>query len=47
MAKNLDATVTDDDAYTVQWTVVNEPNDPNNPDAVITDQSAEDMSITL
>jgi len=47
---NLDATVTDDGAiqpYTVQWTVVSEPNDPNSPDAVITDLSAEDTSITL
>jgi len=45
--KNLDATVTDDEAYTVQWTVVSEPNDPNSPDAVIADPSAEDTSITL
>ena len=47
---NLDGTVTDDGAimpYTVQWTVVSEPNDPNSPDAVITDPSAEDTSITL
>jgi hypothetical protein len=47
MTKNLDATVTDDEAYTVQWTVVSEPDDPNNPDAVIADPSAEDTSITL
>ena len=47
MTKNLDATVTDDEAYTVQWTVVSEPNDPNNPDAVIVDPRAEDTSITL
>jgi len=47
MTKNLDATVTDDDAYTVQWTVVSEPNDPNSPDAVIADPAAEDTSITL
>jgi len=46
-AKDLDATVTYGKAYTVQWTVVSEPNDPNNPDAVITDPSAEDTSITL
>ena len=45
--KNLDTTVTYDKAYTVQWTVVSEPDDPNNPDAVITDPSAEDTSITL
>ena len=44
---NLDATVTDDEAYTVQWTVVSEPNDPNSPDAVIADPSAEDTSIAL
>jgi len=46
---NLDATVTDDGLlipYT-EWTVVSEPNDPNSPDAVITDPSAEDTSITL
>jgi len=47
MTKNLDATVTDDDAYTVQWTVVSEPNDPNSPDAVIADPIAEDTSVTL
>jgi hypothetical protein len=47
MTKNLDATVTDTDAYTVQWKVVSEPDDPNNPDAVIADPSAEDTSITL
>jgi hypothetical protein len=46
-AGNLDATVTDNDAYTVQWTVVSEPDDPDNPDAVIADPSAEDTSITL
>ncbi len=45
--KNLDATVTDDEAYTVQWTVVSEPNDPNSPEAMITDPIAEDTSITL
>ena len=48
--RNLDATVTDDglaSPYTVQWMVVSEPNDPNNPDAVIDDPSAEDTSITL
>jgi hypothetical protein len=47
MTKSLDATITDDEAYTVQWTVVSEPSDPNSPDAVITDPSAEDTSITL
>ena len=46
-AGNLEATVTDNDAYTVQWTVVSEPDDPNKPDAVIADPSAEDTSITL
>jgi hypothetical protein len=44
--KNLDATVTDNGAYTVQWSVVSEPNEPNIP-AVIADPSAEDTSITL
>ena len=47
---NLDATITDDGAispYTVQWTVVSEPNDPNSPDAVIAEPTAEDTSITL
>jgi len=47
MTKKLDATVTDDEATTVQWTVVSEPDDPNSPDAVIADPSAEDTSITL
>jgi len=47
MTKNLDATVTDDETTTVQWTVISEPDDPNNPDAVIADPSAEDTSITL
>jgi hypothetical protein len=44
---NLDASVTDIDAYTVQWTVVSEPDDPNSPDALIADPSAEDTTITL
>jgi len=44
---NLDGAATDDGAYTVQWSVVSEPNDPNNPDAVITDPGAEDTSITM
>jgi hypothetical protein len=47
---NLDATVTDDgfiSPYTVQWTVVSEPNDPNSPDAVIAEPTAEDTIITL
>jgi hypothetical protein len=45
--KSLDTTVTHSQAYTVQWTVVSEPDDPNSPDAVIADPSAEDISITL
>jgi len=44
---SLDSTVIYDKAYTAQWTVVSEPDDPNNPDAVIADPSAEDTSITL
>jgi hypothetical protein len=47
MTKNLDATVTDSDAYTVQWTLVSQPDDPNSPDAAIADPSAENTSITL
>ncbi|MFC1652503.1 hypothetical protein ACFL3F_02175 [Planctomycetota bacterium] len=48
--RNLDATVTDDGAIapvTVQWTVVSEPDDPNSPDAVIADPTAEDTSVTM
>jgi len=48
--RNLEATVTDDgviEPYTVQWTVVSEPGDPNSPDAVITDPTAEETSITM
>jgi hypothetical protein len=41
---DLDATVTDIDAYTVQWTVVSEPNEGN---AVIETATAEDTKITL
>jgi hypothetical protein len=40
----LDATVTDEDAYTVQWTVVSEPNVGT---AVIETATAEDTGITL
>ena len=40
----LDATVTDEDAYTVQWTVVSEPNEGT---AVIEIPDAEDTAITL
>ncbi|MBA7607732.1 hypothetical protein ES703_14898 [subsurface metagenome] len=42
--KNLDATVTDDEATTVQWTVVSEPDVGA---AVIETATAEDTSITL
>ncbi|MHC4487537.1 MAG: PKD domain-containing protein [Planctomycetota bacterium] len=41
---NLDATVTDDDAYTVQWTVVSEPSAGA---AVIDTATAEDTGVTL
>jgi len=41
---NLDATITDDDAYTVQWTVVSEPNVGT---AVIETATAEDTNVTL
>ena len=40
----LDATVTDEDVYTVQWTVVSEPNEGT---AVIEVADAEDTNITL
>jgi hypothetical protein len=43
-AGNLDAIVTDDDAYTVQWTVVSQPSAGA---AVIETATAEDTSITL
>ena len=42
--KNLDSTVTDEGAYTVQWTVVSEPNEGT---TVIETVDAEDTSITL
>ncbi len=41
---NLDATVTDDEPCTVQWTVVSEPNEGN---AAIETPTAEDTRITL
>lgn len=42
---NLDATVTDEDAYTVKWTVVSEPNGA--PAPVIQAATAEDTTVTL
>jgi len=47
---DLDGSVTDDgflETPTLQWTVVSEPNDPNSPDALIADPTAEDTNITL
>jgi hypothetical protein len=41
---SLDATVTDDDAYTVQWTVVSEPSEGT---VVIENTDAEDTNVTL
>lgn len=41
---NLDATIIDEDAYTVQWTIVSEPNEGT---AVIENANAEDTKITL
>lgn len=41
---SLDATVTDDDAYTVQWSVVSEPNEGT---VTIESANAEDTNITL
>ena len=46
----LNGAVTDDGAiqpYTVLWTVVEEPNEPNLPDAVIADPTAEQTTVTL
>jgi hypothetical protein len=48
--RNLNGSVVDDGAiqpYTVQWTIVSEPDDPNSPDAVIADSTAESTSITM
>jgi hypothetical protein len=48
--RTLDGTVMDDGAiapYTVQWTVISEPDDPDRPDAVIADPASEDTSVTL
>jgi len=47
---DIAGTVSDDGEikpYTVQWTVVSEPNDPNSPDAVIADPAAEATNVTL
>ena len=48
--RNLDGTVADDGAivpYTVKWTVVSEPDDPDSPDAAIADPTAESTSVTM
>jgi hypothetical protein len=48
--RNLSGSVVDDGAiqsYTVQWTIVSEPDDPNNPDAVITDSTNVNTSVTM
>ena len=48
--RNLNGRIMDDGAiqpYTVQWTVVSEPDDPNSPDAAIADSTAENTSITM
>jgi len=47
---DIAGTVVDDGSIqptTVQWTVVSEPNDPNRPDAVIDDPTAEATRVTL
>jgi hypothetical protein len=41
---NMDATVTDEEATSVQWSVVSEPNEGT---AVIENSNAEDTSVTL
>jgi hypothetical protein len=43
----LAGTVTDIDPTTTVWAVVSQPDDPNNPDAVIADAAALNTSITL
>ena len=48
--RNLNGSVTDDGAiqlYTVQWTLVSEPDDPDSPDAVIADSTAENARVTM
>ncbi len=48
--RNLSGGVVDDGViqpYTVQWTIFSEPDDPNNPDAVIADSTNEKTSITM
>ena len=48
--RNLSGSVIDDGAtqpYTVQWTIVSEPDDPNSPDAVIADSTNENTSVTM
>lgn len=44
---DIDAMVIDDNAHTLQWTVVSEPNEPNIADAVIADPTIEDASVTV
>ncbi len=46
----LNGTVQDDGVavpYTVQWTVVSEPNEPDLPDALIADPTAKQTTVTL
>jgi len=46
----LNGIVTDDgqiQPYTVEWTVISEPDEPNLPDAVIADHTAEQTTVTL
>jgi hypothetical protein len=48
--RNLGGSVADDGSiqpYTVQWTIVSEPDDPNSPDAIISDSTNENTSITM
>jgi hypothetical protein len=48
--RNLSGSVVDDGAiapYTVQWKVISEPDDPDSPDASITDPTAENTSVTM
>ena len=48
--RNLNGSVVDDGAiapYTVRWTVISEPDDPDSPDAIIADSTAENTSVTM
>ena len=48
--RNLNGSVFDDGViqpYTVQWTVISEPDDPDSPDVIIADATSQNASITM